>query len=200
MKLTLFFPPVIALVVTLAAGAQTPRRSPPDARNPLATPSPSDKDARAKTSPEPRPTPEVLASPSEAVIAAAAPPAAQNAAPPKPVLYLLRTEAYTVGTKNFIRYRYDVSNKDQYPADMFAAAPSLPPCGTNTNSSRTWVDFFDSNGRRLYGFCALSKPQDLGIIWIAFEEGVVPPSYVYIELNDRQTNTRLKSNLADTTL
>jgi hypothetical protein len=32
------------------------------------------------------------------------------------------------------------------------------------------------------------------------EEGVIPPSYVYIELNDRQTNTKYKSNLADTTL
>jgi len=26
----------------------------------------------------------------------------------------------------------------------------------------------------------------------------VPPSYVYIEMNDRQTNTKYKSNLADT--
>jgi len=28
---------------------------------------------------------------------------------------------------------------------------------------------------------------------------VVPPSWVYIELNDRQTNTKYKSNLAETT-
>jgi hypothetical protein len=83
---------------------------------------------------------------------------------------------------------------------MFAAAPSLPPCGLNTNASRTWVDFFDVTGRRIYGFCALSKPDDLGKIWIAYEQGTIPPSYVYIELNDRQTNTKYKSNLADTTL
>ena len=119
--------------------------------------------------------------------------------PPKPVLYLLRTEPFTIGGKNWIRYRYDVANKSAYPAAMFAAAPSLPPCGINTNASRTWVDFFDSTGKRIYGFCALSKPDDLGKIWIAFEEDVVPPSYVYIELNDRQTNTKYKSNLADTT-
>ncbi len=199
MKRSPVVPMILALAaVTLVASAKTPVPSPANPRDPMATPAASDKDARAKAPPQP--TPEVLASPSEMVTAAAATPAALNQAPPKPVLYLLRTEAYTVGTKNFIRYRYDVSNKDEYPADMFAAAPSLPPCGTNTNSSRTWVDFFDSNGRRLYGFCALSKPEDLGKIWIAFEEGVVPPSYVYIELNDRQTNTRLKSNLADTTL
>ena len=120
--------------------------------------------------------------------------------PPNPVLYLTGTEFYTANGKNWIRYSYDVLNKDQYPADMFAAAPGLPPCGLNTKSSRTWVDFFDSRGKRLYGFCALGKPGDLGGIWFAMEDGVVPPSYVYIELNDRQTNTKHKSNLADTSL
>jgi len=35
---------------------------------------------------------------------------------------------------------------------------------------------------------------------VCMEDGVVPPSYVYIEMNDRQTNTKYKSNLADTTL
>ena len=119
---------------------------------------------------------------------------------PNPVLYLTSTEFFSTGGKDFIRYRYDVLNKDAYPADMFAAAPALPPCGANTKSSRTWVDIFDSRGKRLYGFCAFSKPSDLGSIWFALEDGVVPPSYIYIELNDRQTNTKYKSNLADTTL
>ncbi|MDP9098934.1 MAG: hypothetical protein M3N48_08065 [Verrucomicrobiota bacterium] len=62
------------------------------------------------------------------------------------------------------------------------------------------VDFFDGTGKRIYGFCALTKPDDLGKIWFAFEGRVIPRSYVYIELNDRQTSTRYKSNLADTTL
>lgn len=119
---------------------------------------------------------------------------------PNPVLYLTSTEFYSTGGKNFIRYNYDVLNKDAYPADMFAPAPGLPPCGANTKSSRTWVDFFDSRGKRLYGFCALGKPADLGKLWFALEEDVIPPSYVYIEMNDRQTNTKYKSNLADTTL
>jgi hypothetical protein len=119
---------------------------------------------------------------------------------PNPVLYLTGQEFYTTGGKNWIRYQYDVLNKDAYPAELFAAAPALPPCGLNTKSSRTWVDFFDQRGKRLYGFCALSKPEDLGNIWFAMEDGVVPPSYVYIEMTDRQTNTKYKSNLADTTL
>ena len=118
---------------------------------------------------------------------------------PNPVLYLTGTEPFQQGGKQFIRYKYDVDNKAAYPADLFAAAPALPPCGANTKASRTWVDIFDQRGKRLYGFCALAKPSDLGTIWFAFEESVVPPSWIYIELNDRQTNTIYKSNLADTT-
>jgi hypothetical protein len=127
--------------------------------------------------------------------------ASQTATLPNPILYLTGQEFYTANGQNFIRYRYDVLNKDAYPAAMFAPAPGLPPCGQNSNSSRTWVDFFQNRtNQRLYGFCALGRPQDLGSIWFALPEGQVPPSYVYIELNDRQTNTKYRSNLADTTL
>jgi len=119
---------------------------------------------------------------------------------PNPVLYLTGTESFQVGNKPFIRYRFDVLNKSSYPAAMFAAAPALPPCGANAKAARTWVDIFDQSGKRLYGFCALKSPADLEGIYFALDPAVIPPSYVYIELNDRQTNTKYKSNLADTTL
>lgn len=131
---------------------------------------------------------------------ATTPPIAQPTALPNPVLYMTSSELYSAGGTDFVRYQFDVLNKDAYPAEMFAAAPTLPPCGANTKASRSWVDFFDQSGKRLYGFCALGKPGDLGKIWFAVPEGQVPPSWVYIEINDRQTNTKFKSNLADTTL
>src|SRR6266508_1079119 len=84
---------------------------------------------------------------------------------PNPVLYLTGLEVFQSGGKQFIRYKYDVFNKDAYPADMFAASPNLPPCGKNTKASRTWLDFYDQSGKRLNGFCALSKPADLNGIW-----------------------------------
>jgi hypothetical protein len=125
-----------------------------------------------------------------------------SAAPPlpNPILFLTGQEHVVINGKSMIRYTYDVLNKDAYPAELFAAAPGLPACGTNTNAARTWVDIFQQNGKRLNGFCALGKPSDLGKIHFALEEDTIPPSYVYIELNDRQTNTKYKSNLADTTL
>ena len=123
------------------------------------------------------------------------------AAQPNPVLYLTGTEPFTVNGQSFIRYNYDVFNKDQYPAAMFAPAPGLPPCGNNANSSRSWVDFFENRtNRRIYGFCALGSPSNLGRIWFALPEGQIPPSYVYIEIHDRQTNTKYRSNLADTVM
>ena len=119
---------------------------------------------------------------------------------PNPVLYFTGQELFETGGKQFIRYTYDVANKDEYPNDLFAASPDLPPCGSNTKAARTWVDIYDQSGKLLKGFCALGKPSDLGKIWFALEVDKVPPSYVYIEMNDRKTPTKYKSNLADTTL
>jgi hypothetical protein len=181
----------VASAATLFVAAKS--RSPSPSR-------PSRTAESSTSSPASKATPVPLASPADQSIPIIIRPLANAGPPPKPVLYLMTQEPFSAGGKNYIRLRYDVLNKGDYPAEMFAAAPSLPPCGLNTNASRTWVDFFDGGGNRIYGFCALGSPQDLGKIWIAYEEGTIPPSYVYIELNDRQTNTKYKSNLADTTL
>ena len=119
---------------------------------------------------------------------------------PNPIIYFLGPEYVEISGKQMIRYRYDVENKNVYPDEMFAASPNLPPCGTNTKAARTWVDLYDQTGKRLNGFCAFGKSSDLSKIWFALEADKVPPSYIYIELNDRKTNTKYKSNLADTTL
>lgn len=119
---------------------------------------------------------------------------------PNPILYFLGAEFVEIQGKQITRYRFDVLNKEQFPDDMFAASPALPPCGGNTKAARTWVDLYDQSGKRLNGFCALGKSADLNGIWFALDTGVVPPSWIYIEMNDRKTNTKYKSNLADTTL
>ena len=194
-----------SLALALVANAVTPTPAPTTKPSPTTQPSPSNLNGpglvpgpTSAPASSPAPVASPMEEPGKAPTVAGTPPA--NNPPPKPILYLIATEPYTAGGKNWIRLLYDVLNKADYPADMFAAAPNLPPCGLNTNASRTWVDFFDAAGHRLYGFCALSKPADLGKIWFAYEEGTIPPSYVYIELNDRKTNTKYKSNLADTTL
>jgi hypothetical protein len=118
---------------------------------------------------------------------------------PNPVLAFMGPEYVEIGGKQMIRYNYDVFNKGKYPDELFAPAPNLAPCGTNTKAARTWVDFYDQRGKKLNAFCALGKSADLGKIWFALDSTAVPPSWVYIELTDRQTNAKYKSNLAETT-
>jgi hypothetical protein len=118
---------------------------------------------------------------------------------PNPTLYLIAQEPFTLRGKRWVRYKYSVDNFEVYPNELFAAAPELPPCGNNTKAARTWVEVYDQSGKRLNGFCAFGKNADLNSVWFALEEDVIPPSWVYIELNDRKTNTKYKSNLAETT-
>jgi hypothetical protein len=118
---------------------------------------------------------------------------------PNPVLVYTAPEFFQQGGKQMVRYRYNVENFNVYPKEMFAAAPDLPPCGQNTKASRTWVDIYEQSGKRLNGFCAFGSPDDLNKIWFALESNAVPPSWVYIELTDRKTNTKYKSGLAETT-
>jgi hypothetical protein len=118
---------------------------------------------------------------------------------PNPVLYLSEHEFFKTGGKQWVRYKYGVENFAEYPNELFAAAPHLPPCGKNTKAARTWVDIYDQTGKRLKSFCALGKNSDLNSIWFALEQDVPPPSWIYIEMNDRSTNTKYKSNLAETT-
>jgi hypothetical protein len=119
---------------------------------------------------------------------------------PNPVLAFLEQEYFEADGKQWTRYRYEVANADAYPNELFAASPDLPPCGNNTRAARTWVDLYEQGGKRLNGFCALGSHDGLGQIWFALERDVVPPSWIFIEMTDRKTNSKYKSNLAETTL
>jgi phage replication-related protein YjqB (UPF0714/DUF867 family) len=114
---------------------------------------------------------------------------------PLPILTTNGTENYTVGSENFTRYKLKVENKSEYPADLFAVSPNLPPCGLNNNAARTWVNIYNANNNEyIYGFCALSSPNDLDSIWFAVQSGTNPPSPVYITLEDRLNNRIYRSN------
>lgn len=118
---------------------------------------------------------------------------------PNPTLEFFGYEFYEAGGKKFTRYKYGVHNRAAYPNELFTPSPELPPCGANTKAARTWVDFYELNGRRLNGFCALGSPDHLNQIWFALEREAIPPSWIYIEMTDRKTNSKYKSNLAETT-
>ncbi len=120
----------------------------------------------------------------------------KNESIPDPVLAFTGTEDSIVDGQQFTEYHFNVLNRNVYPAELFVASPNLPPCGLNTNSSRTWVDIFKPDGTYLYGFCALSQPEDLKYLWFGLPKGNPPPSAVYITLTDRLFGITYKSNLA----
>jgi len=99
--------------------------------------------------------------------------------------------------QEYTMYWLAVTNWSEFPDELFEPSPDLPPCGLNTNASRTWVDIYDAaDNTRLYGFCALSASQQLEDIWFAVPSGQAPPDYVYITLEDRRCEITYTSNLA----
>jgi hypothetical protein len=115
---------------------------------------------------------------------------------PQPNLIFTGKENYEANGAQWTRYTLSVFNRSEYPEEMFASAPDLPPCGVNTKSSRSWVDVYARNGKRLYGFCALKSPNELGSLWFAVPKEQAPPDAVYIVIEDRKLNREFKSNLA----
>jgi hypothetical protein len=115
---------------------------------------------------------------------------------PDPVLTVEGRENYTIGANTFTRYKLDVTNSDLIPDALFAASPHLPACGLNNNASRTWVDIYDNNDNKIYGFCGFSSSDNLDDLWFAVPKGTQPPESVYIVMNDRECGVTYTSNLA----
>lgn len=109
---------------------------------------------------------------------------------PNPLIQLAGTEE----SNGFVRYRIPVVNHHAYPGFLFSAAPTLPACGLNTNASRTWVDIYNEQNQRIYGFCALGQPSDLKNIWFAVKKGERPPYRVRIIMRDRICGQTYASN------
>ncbi len=108
---------------------------------------------------------------------------------PSPVLEYTGSETYETQYGLYRRYNLSVTNRSAYPDALFAAAPDLPACGLNDNASRTWVDIF-ADGRRTYGFCALSASDQLGQLWFALPASQDAPRRAKIVLTDRRCEDR----------
>ena len=115
---------------------------------------------------------------------------------PNPIISLSKIEEYSVGSNQYTRYSLNVNNYTVFPDALFAAAPDLPPCGLNNNSSRTWVEIYNGEDNSyIYGFCGLSSSADMNGIWFSTAKGSPPPKSIYIKLNDRLCNISYTSNL-----
>ncbi len=116
---------------------------------------------------------------------------------PDPTLVFTGTETWVGNGNEFTRYLFAVDNRAVFPDELFSRAPSLPPCGANNNASRTWVDIYDGNGIRVYGFCNFSTFESLGSISFSLPKGEAPPASVYITLTDRLLSVIYTSNIVN---
>jgi hypothetical protein len=92
-----------------------------------------------------------------------------------------------------------ITNWAEFPPEYFEPAPDLPPCGANTNASRTWLDIFDADTKqRLYGYCALSVPEMMAKLSLSVTALQDPPTHLYVTLTDRRANVVRTSNVVDT--
>jgi len=114
---------------------------------------------------------------------------------PSPQLAFRGTETYEANGFDFVRYQYDVTNKGKYPKALFATSPDLPACGENSSPSRAAVAIFDTTHKRITEFCSLPAPDYLGRLWFAVAKGTSPPTAVYIEITDRLTGGKARSNV-----
>lgn len=112
-----------------------------------------------------------------------------------PQLYFTGKETSTINGKEFSRINLSIKNWESFSKDLFQAAPSLPPCGLNTNSSRTWVDIYDDKGKRLYGYCAFRTNENLKKISFSVASNQPLPVKVYITLTDRKQKKVYTSNM-----
>jgi len=86
---------------------------------------------------------------------------------------------------------FEILNPMDFPSELFYEAPDLPPCGTNTRASRSWVEIRNSEDMWVVAsFCYFDTIEDL------LRAGINLPcdvEEVYFVIHDRLTGERHRS-------
>ncbi|MEO6465277.1 MAG: hypothetical protein ABIP00_06925 [Pyrinomonadaceae bacterium] len=93
-------------------------------------------------------------------------------------------------------YEIEVVNRAEISDEFFIAAPVLPPCGKNTNASRTWINLYDEKSVRIYGWCGINSNGELASLRFMMQATDTPPKKIFIDLVDRAEGIVLRSNKA----
>ena len=113
---------------------------------------------------------------------------------PKPVPRLAGVSQTENNGYALIAYEIEITNRDRFANQLFSAAPDLPPCGRNTASSRTWINIYDEEGARFYGWCAVRTNGELASLRFARPAANIQPTHVVIEFVDRLTGKITRSD------
>jgi len=94
-------------------------------------------------------------------------------------------------------YEIEVVNRAEFPNELFVMAPDLPPCGRNTNASRTLITVYNEKGDRIFGNCAVNSNEKLKALMIMVAADAKQPTKVFVDFNDRQENKTVRSDPVD---
>ncbi len=111
------------------------------------------------------------------------------------LLKLLDQQNTEIRGNKFVQYTIAVSNWQTVDDVLFKPAQDLPPCGSNTKSSRSWVDIIGLTRRtkkRIYGYCALRSAKDLSKLAFNVPQGTQPDALILL-INDRRSGKTLSS-------
>ncbi|MCF7956947.1 MAG: hypothetical protein K9M57_00725 [Phycisphaerae bacterium] len=114
---------------------------------------------------------------------------------PTPKLFV--TDRETIG--NQYVYHMTMTNASQFPDDLFTPQRQLPSCGTNDESSRTWVTIYNQDGIAVGGNCMYPSASNLRNLAISVNTASTQPEYLYVELEDRLCQNTYTSRMADAT-
>ena len=113
---------------------------------------------------------------------------------PKPRLGIISTDDVTDKGRQLRMYTIEITNRSEFLDELFAASPDLPPCGYNADSSRTWINIYIDNGRRVYGWCAVHSNGELSSLKFNIPANDPQPTKIYIDFVDRREGKIVKSN------
>ena len=112
---------------------------------------------------------------------------------PRPVIKVVRLEDKVNNGYRVRTFEMEITNRGEFAAELFAPSPDLPPCGKNANSARTWINIYNENGTRLYGFCAIKTIEDLASLRFNLPADIKQPDKIYIDLIDRREQRMARS-------
>jgi hypothetical protein len=115
---------------------------------------------------------------------------------PLPALELLGREIFDSEDGFYITYDFTVTNRTEYPDDMFVQDPDLS-CDGGTGS-RTTVEIYDDDDddddEPITEYCDFTSPDDLETFSFTIYDDSSYPSAVYIIMEDRECGNTYLSN------
>jgi hypothetical protein len=112
---------------------------------------------------------------------------------PTPALNLTNRQSVYYGSGFYVIYYLAVTNRAQYPDDMFVLDTGYPSCGDGAGS-RTTVEIYDNDDNLITEHCDFTSPDDLGTLYFIIYNDSSYPRAVYVRIVDRECSHTYLSN------